>query len=215
MLSYIFFTACFFSFQMFDVRIHDFPDWGNAYLGMALMGAAATIMVTIIWEEMIFPVKAKPIEGGFVFRNHRTKLKTQVLLYLAIPAILAIVYNLHEVNTFHFIIWSVVCLAPPIVEKLFSGIKNYNDFLKLTKKQIEYKNNEKEGVFETKDVRDMAIVLCDDKVTKKLKLTLANNEQVDIDLHEMELDPFYDTIDTFVNDNYKSLLKDGQTKMAS
>lgn len=210
MLAYIFFIACFFSFQMFGVRFHDFPNWGNAYWGMALMGAAATLMVTIVWEDMVFPVKEKKIDGGLEFRNHQTKLNTLILLYLAIPVILAIIYNLHEVDTFHFSIWSAVCLVPPVVGKLFSGVKNYNDFLRLTTKEIQYKNNEKVGTFQIKDVRNLSIVLSDDKVDKKFILTLANNEQVDIDLHEMELDDFYESIDHFIASHYQSLLKDSQ-----
>lgn len=210
LLSYVFFIACFFSYQMLGVTFHDLLHWNTAYFGIFLMGVAATVMVLIVWEEMVFPIKANKVEGGWVFRNHRTKLKTQILLYSIIPVIVAFVYFTYDVNLLHFIIWSVVCLVPPVVEKLVSGVKNYNDFLRLTHNEIEYKNNEKEGIFETKEIQSIVLIEDGESITKKIHLELTNKEIVEIDLHEMELEAFYEAIDEYMVSQYKSLVTKSQ-----
>lgn len=207
LLSYVFFIACFFSYQMLGVTFHDLLHWNTAYFGIVLMGVAATVMVLIVWEEMVFPIRATKIKGGWEFRNHRTKLKTQILLYSIIPVIVCFVYFTYEVNHLHFIIWAIVCLVPPVVEKLVSGVKNYNDFLRLTHDRIEYKNNEKEGVFETKDIQSIQLIDDQDSIMKKFRLYFSNKEAVTIDLHEMELEAFYESIDDFITTEYAHLLK--------
>lgn len=207
LLSYIFFTACFFSYQMFGVSFKDLLGWHYAYVGMILIGLATSIMVLIVWEEMLFPVKAHKVKGGLIFRNHQTKLKTQILLYCAIPAILVFIYLQFEVRLFQFIVWSLICTVPPVVEKLVSGVNNFNDYLQLTSKNIEYKNNEKEGIYEIKDLQHIIIHNDADLVTKKIELLLKTNETVVIDLHEMELDAFYNSIDNYVTNKYHNLVK--------
>ncbi len=208
LLSYIFLTACFFSYQMFGVSFRDLTEWHKAYLGMVLTGLAVSIMVLIVWEEMLFPVKAHKVKGGLIFRNHQTKLLTQLLLYAIIPVLLAIIYFEFKVDTFHFVIWVIVCMVPPIVEKIVSGLNNFNDYLKLTSTQIEYKNNEKEGCFDIINIQGIAILNDKDGITKIIQLLLKNNETVLIDLHEMELDAYYESIDNFIMVKYKTLLKD-------
>ncbi len=109
-------------------------------------------MVLILWEEFLFPIQIKPAENGVIFRNHRTKLKTQLLIYSPPPPL---------PDTHHFCIClsqlrgarhtlyhlGNVCCILPVVLKLLSGINNYNDFLKLTLDSIEYKNNKRNGCF--------------------------------------------------------------------
>lgn len=208
LLSYIFLTTCFFSYQMFGVSFKELLHWQKVYIGMFLTGAAVSIMVAIVWEEMLFSIKAIKVNGGMVFRNHRTKLKTQIFLYSLIPAIFCFIYFNFEVNLTHFCVWAAICMIPPVVEKIVSGINNYNDFLKLTRNDIAYKNNEKEGSFDTKDVQNITIIDDTKKIEKKILLQFRNKDLVTIDLHEMELDAFYDSIDKFIKSEYKHLLTD-------
>lgn len=193
---------------MFGVSFKDLLGWHYAYLGMILIGLATSVMVLIVWEEMLFPVKAHKVKGGLIFRNHQTKLKTQILLYCAIPVIFVFIYFQYEVKLFQFIVWALICAVPPVVEKLVSGVNNFNDYLQLTSKNIEYKNNEKEGKFEISDLQHVAIHNEADLISKKIELLLKTNETVVIDLHEMELDAFYNSIDNFINKKYHHLLKD-------
>jgi len=207
-LILIFIFSYLLSHQIFDVRVHELKENKHVYYGMFLVSIAVVTMVLIMWEEILFPIKIKEIEGGgMIFRNHRTKLKVQLLIYLTIPAIFTFIYLEYEVNHVRFIIWAAVCMIPPVIEKIFSGINNYNDYLKLTYKKIEYKNNEKEGSFKLGELQHVAIVEDERKVIHKIELLLKNNDTVFIDLDEMELDDFYDSIDTFINTHYKQLLK--------
>ena len=179
----------------------------NLYFGMLLVSTAVIIMVIVLWEELLFPVKVKPEQGEVVFRNHRTKLKIQVLIYFTIPVIFAFIYFNYEVNHVRFIIWAAIGTIVPVAAKLISGIKNYNDFLKLTETIIEYKNNEKVGSFDLKQVQHLTLIKDERKVLHKLQLSLTNNNSVIIDLDEMELDAFCDTIDQYITIHYKSLIK--------
>ncbi|HTJ49706.1 MAG TPA: hypothetical protein VL443_09655 [Cyclobacteriaceae bacterium] len=179
----------------------------NLYVGMLLVSIAVIIMVIVLWEELLFPVKVKPEQGEVVFRNHRTKLKIQVLIYFTIPVIFAFIYFNYEVNHIRFIIWTAIGTILPVAAKLISGIKNYNDFLKLTETVIEYKNNEKVGSFEVKQVQHITLIKDERNVLHKLQLSLANSNSVIIDLDEMELDAFCDTIDQYITIHYKSLIK--------
>ena len=179
----------------------------NLYVGMLLVSIAVIIMVIVLWEELLFPVKVKPEQGEVVFRNHRTKLKIQVLIYFTIPVIFAFIYLNYEVNHIRFIIWTAIGTILPVAAKLISGIKNYNDFLKLTETVIEYKNNEKVGSFEVKQVQHITLIKDERNVLHKLQLSLANSNSVIIDLDEMELDAFCDTIDQYISIHYKSLIK--------
>jgi hypothetical protein len=142
------------------------------------------------------------VNGGILFRNHRTKLLTQGLIYLSIPAIYTFIYMEFEVNHIRFFIWALICTVAPILEKLASGINNYNDFLRLTDEEIEYKNNEKEGLFKTQDIYQIAIIK-EGVSVKKLQLIFKNSEKEIIDLDEMELDAFYESIYKYVTTHYK------------
>jgi glutaredoxin-related protein len=164
-------------------------------------------MILILWEEILFPIKIKSEDGGVVFRNHRTKLNNQVLIYLAIPAIFIFVYLEYAVNHVYFFVWAAVCIISPVAGKIISGIKNYNDFLKLTDQKIEYKNNRETGVFALKDISGIKLIKDESKVLHKVELVLAGNKQVMIDLDEMELDAFYVAINEYISVHYKGLLK--------
>ena len=113
----------------------------------------------------------------------------------------------YAVNPLPFFFWAAVCVAAPVVGKLISGINNYNDFLKLTDDSIDYKNNKKEGSFGLKDIVSIVLVKDEGDVLHKVQLNLANGSSEIIDLDEMELEDYYQTIDEFIADKYKSLIK--------
>jgi hypothetical protein len=198
--------ACFLSHQIFDVPIHALNKNKNVYFGMFLVSIAVINMVLILWEQILFPIRVKEVDGGMVFRNHSTKLITQVLIYSTIPAIFVFIYLNYDIKPIRFGIWAAVCIIPPVIEKIVSGINNYNDFLKLTNETIEYKNNEKEGAFKIGDIQSLAILQDDRKIIEKLQLTFTNKDSVTIDLDEMELDAFYDSINSYIKAHYIHLL---------
>lgn len=179
----------------------------NIYFADVLVGFAVLVMVLILWEEILFPVKIKPEDDGLIFRNHRTKLMIQVLIYLTIPIIIVFLYFTFEVNPIRFWIWAGACLSLPVVGKLISGINNYNDYLKLTDDFIEYKNNQKEGRFYLKEIENIVLIKDSSKVLHKLKLELNTTNNVLIDLDEMEIEVFYQAIDEYISHHYKELVK--------
>jgi len=179
----------------------------NLYLGMSLVSAAVVIMVMVLWEELFFPVKIKSEQGGVIFRNHGTKLKIQVLIYCSIPVIFGFIYLNYEVNQIRFIIWAGIGTILPVAAKLISGINNYNDFLKLTDATITYKNNKKVGSFDLNQIQQITLIKDERNVLHKLQLLMTNSNAVTIDLDEMELDAFVDTIDEYITLHYNSLLK--------
>jgi hypothetical protein len=201
-LILVFIISFFLSHQIFEVPFSDLHENKNVYFGMFLVGSAVIIMFLVIWEEILFPIKIREVNGGILFRNHRTKLLTQGLIYLSIPAIYTFIYMEFEVNHIRFFIWALICTVAPILEKLASGINNYNDFLRLTDEEIEYKNNEKEGLFKTQDIYQIAIIK-EGVSVKKLQLIFKNSEKEIIDLDEMELDAFYESIYKYVTTHYK------------
>lgn len=207
LLLLIFTLSFFLSHQIFEVRGRDLDEGMNVYFGAFLVSSAVVIMLLILWEEFLFPIKVKPIPGGELFRNHRTKLKKQMLFYCAIPVIFCFIYLNYEVNQLRFFIWAAICIIAPVSGKLISGINNYNDFLKLTNDEIGYKNNKKEGTFEMKNIQQITLIKDDRNILHKIQLLTASNNQVTIDLDEMELEDFYQAIDHFIKVNYKSLLK--------
>jgi hypothetical protein len=207
-LILIFVISGLLSHQIFEVPFHELEDNKSVYFGMLLVGIAVVITLLILWEEILFPIKIKQVPGGMVFRNHGSKLKTQLLIYLSIPAIFGFIYLEYDVNHLRFIIWASVCIGAPILEKIASGINNYNDFLELTNEKIEYKDNEKEGSFETKNIRNITIIKDERDIIAKIQLLFTNNNNVTIDLDQMELDAFYDSIYNFITTNYKHLLKE-------
>ena len=206
LLLLIFVIAVFLSPQLFDVPLHHLHQYQAIGLGMFLVSIAPIIMVLIMWEEILFPIKLKAVTGGTIFRNHRTKLKTQLFIYFTIPTIFIYVFIEYEVHLVRYIIWTVACTLPPILEKIASGITNFNDFLRLTDEEIEYKNNEKVGCFKTADLENIAIKRDSRKVLEKLELKFKNGEEVIIDLDEMELEAFYRSIIRFIKAHYKHLL---------
>ena len=206
-LLLIFALSFFLAFQIFDIKGPELNEGRNIYPGIVLVSVAVIIMVLVLWEEFLFPVKVKPENGGLVFRNHRNKLKTQLLIYLLIPVIFVFVYTEYEVNLIRFLVWATICIVAPVAGKLISGIKNYNDFLKLNDDSIEYKNNEKAGIYSLKDIHHIDLIKDDRNVLHKIQLALTNNSQVIIDLDEMELDVFIVAIDKLMTTRYKNLLK--------
>ncbi|MBO9700373.1 MAG: heavy metal transporter [Sporocytophaga sp.] len=204
-LLLIFIFSTFLSHQIFDVPFLEIRN-SNVYPGMILVGVAVIIMVLIIWEEFLFPIKIKEVNNEIVFRNRRNKLKTQVFIYLFIPAIFGFIYFEYEINHIRFFLWAAVCIIAPVVEKLASGINNYNDFLKLANDSIEFRNNKKVGLIKLKDVLNFNLVKDDHGVIKKIQLLKLNNEEVIIDLDEMELEAFYDTINSYIASHYQHML---------
>lgn len=173
-----------------------------------MVGSAVVIMMLVLWEEFLFPIHVRLDGDTVVFRNHRTKLKKQALIFCLIPVIFSAVYTLYAVNLLGFIIWAAICIISPIAGKLISGIKNYNDFLKLTDDSIEYKNNEREGVYGLKHVQEILLIKDEAKVLHKIQLILSGGQPVLIDLDEMEIEAFYVSIDEYLNQHYKNLVKE-------
>jgi hypothetical protein len=206
-LALVFIIACLLSHQIFNVPFHDLDRNKNIYFGMLLVGAAVIIMLLIIWEEILFPIKVIEVNGGMIFRNHRTKLITQLLIYCSIPAIFGFIYFEYEVNQIRFFIWAAVCMVAPVLEKIASGLNNYNDYLKLTDKKIEFKDNEREGTFETQELQSITILKDERNIFHKIQLLSKNNDQIIIDLDKMELEAFYESINKFIETHYKNLLR--------
>jgi len=207
LLLLIFIFLGFLSHQIFDVSIHDIKKDHNHYVGMFLASTAAIIMVLIVWEEILFPVKIKVVDGGLLFRNHRTKLIVQLAMYCSIPLILTYIYFEYDVNHVRFFVWGGICMIMPIAEKLLSGVNNYKDFLKLTSKKIEYRNNDKVGIFDLEDIDHISLIRDEKNFMRKIQLFFKNNSSLIIDLDEMELEAFYDSIHKYITIRYKHLLK--------
>ncbi|MBS1681323.1 MAG: heavy metal transporter [Bacteroidetes bacterium] len=208
-LLLIFVLSLFLSSQLFDVPWRELLD-ARHFFAMSLVSTAVVIMAVILWEEILFPIKIVPTRDQVTFRNHQTKLKTQLIIYLAIPLIFGFIYFSYEVNHVRFFIWALVCLGAPIAGKLHSGIKNYNDFLKLTYHSISYKNNDAEGVFLLKDIQRITLIKDENKVLHKFMLLMEDTSEVTIDLDEMELEPFYESIDKAMYAHYKNLVTEVQ-----
>jgi hypothetical protein len=207
LLLLVFVIAAFLSHQIFEGRAALLNEGKNTYLGALMVASAVVIMMLVLWEEFLFPVHVKFEGKAVVFSNHRSKLKKQVLIFLLIPVIFAAVYTLYAVNLLGFIIWAGICIISPIAGKLISGLKNYNDFLKLTDETLEYKNNEQEGVYELKHVQQIVLMKDETNILHKIQLVLTNGQSVQIDLDEMEIDAFCVSIDEYFNAHYKDKVK--------
>ena len=201
-LLLIFVLSSFLSFEIFAVRWQEILEGSSPTFGMLLSGLAVVLMALILWEEFLFPVRFKPTENEIVFRNHATKLQTQILIYCVIPVIVGFIYWNYEVATIPFLIWAAICLISPVAGKLASGVPNYNDFLKLTSDTIEFKNNEKEGVLHVNDIQEIILIKDEANVLHKVQVQMLNNSLVMIDLDEMELDEYCHTIEKFVTGHY-------------
>ena len=206
LLLLIFLLSALISFEIFDARWHDVMEGQGPVQGMMLSGIAVVIVALILWEEFLFPVRIKSVEDQIVFRNHFTKLKTQVLIYCVIPVIVIFIYLNYEISPLAFFIWASVCLIVPIVGKFLSGIKNYNDFLKLTSDAIEYRNNKKAALMPVSEIIGIIMIRDDADVLYKVKVMMRNRTEVIIDLDEMELEAYYQTIDRFIMAHYDSLV---------
>jgi len=207
LLLLIFVLSLFFSYEIFQISgVH--PN-ERMYFGMVIVSTAIIIMLLVLWEEFLFPIHVKPIEGGLVFRNHRKKLKTQGLIYSSIPLIFTFVYYNYRINIIPFTVCAAICILAPVMGKLISGIKNYNDFLKLTDSFIEYKNNKKAGTFSLRDVQGIRLIKDSYDVLHKIQLTTASSGEVVIDLDEMELEAYYESINKFIISHFKTLVKVG------
>jgi hypothetical protein len=214
LLLLIFALGTFLSFEIFAARWHDIMEGRGPIAGMLLSGTAVVIMVVILWEEFFFPVRLKPMEDEIIFRNHFTKLKTQVLMYCAIPAIVVFNWVQYDVSLVPFFVWASICLISPVAGKLISGIKNYNDFLKLTNDTIEYKNNEKAGVLRVSDIQSMTLIKDEASVLHKIHVQMKDNSKVVIDLDEMELEAYFKAIDIFIQGHYQDLVTINSTASA-
>lgn len=206
LLLLIFVLSSFLSFEIFVIQWHELMEGEGPIVGMLLSGVAVVIMALILWEEFLFPVRILPTENEIVFRNHFTKLKSQVLIYCIIPAIAIFIYFNYAISPVPFFIWAAICLISP-AGKLISGINNYNDFLKLTNETIEYKNNKAGGVLKVGEIRKIMRIKDEDNVLHKIQVLMQNENQVTIDLDEMELDAYYHTIDEFIKGHYESLVR--------
>jgi hypothetical protein len=207
LLCLIFFLSTFLSFEIFNASWHTIIEGEGPIFGMVLSGMAIVIMALILWEEFLFPVRIKPLKNEIVFRNHFTKLKTQIAIYCAIPIIVLFIYFNYEVSPLAYFIWATICISAPVMGKLMSGIKNYNDFLKLTNETIEYKNNEKAGVLALKDIQEIIIIRDEVNTLHKIQVLMSNNRQVTIDLDEMELEAYLHTVENFIISHYRVVVK--------
>lgn len=210
LLLLIFVLSGFLSLQVFRQTWNDVLDGGSALLGMALMGIAVVIMVLILWEEFLFPIKVIPTRDVVQFKNHRTKLFTQLLIYLAIPAILALVYLNYELNVVRFVIWTAILMLFPVMVKLISGIRNYNDFLTLSYTAISYQNNEEKGSFPVNTIKQLVPVRDNNRVLHKIQVILQDDRAVMIDLDEMELEAYFEAIDQALAVHYRALLSENR-----
>jgi hypothetical protein len=208
LLLLIFSLSLFLSHQIFEISKPELNEGKSVYLGIVMVSSAVIIMLLVLWEEFLFPVKVKSEANGIIFRNHRNKLKTQLLIYCTIPIIFIFVYVEYEVNLIPFLVWAAICIIAPVAGKLISGLKNYNDYLKLSNDAIEYKNNEQGGVLHLKDIQHIKLVRDERNVLHKLQLLMTNNNQITIDLDEMELEVFITSIDKFMSTHYDNLVKD-------
>lgn len=206
LLLLIFLLSAFISFEIFTVSWRVIMTGEGPLLGMILSGMTEVSMSLILWEDFLFPIRIKPVEEEIVFRNHFTKLKTQVSIYCAIPAIIVFIYLNYEVSSVPFFIWAAVCLVAPVAGKLISGLRNYNDYLKLTNDEIVYRDNEKERVVPVSEIRSI-VLMRDDEMLSKLKVHMLNDTEVIIDLDQMELEAYLQTIEGFVRAHYNDLVK--------
>ncbi len=205
-LILIFGLSFFLSAQIFEVTFREILDGTPALFGMFLVSCAVLVMVLILWEEFLFPIRIRPSEKGVEFKNHRNKLRTQLLIYLAIPVIYVFVYIEYEVSIVRFLIGALINIAAPVVGRLSPGLKNYNDFLKLTNDAIVFKNNEKAAKLPLKMIQHITLVKDQRGVLHKLVVAMDGREVV-IDIDEMELEAYYSAIDRFVTLHYPELVR--------
>lgn len=208
LLLIIFAVSAFISHQIFEGKAARLNEGKNTYLGAVMVGSAVVIMMLVLWEEFLFPIHVKHDGDEVIFRNHRSKLVKQFLIFCLIPVIFVLIYKMYAVNIIRFSIWAAICIIFPIVGKLISGLKNYNDFLKLTDFTIEYKNNKKEGVYKHEKVQQILMIKDTGKVLHKIQLIMDDGQKVLIDLDEMEIEAYYAFIDEYLKKHYSELVKE-------
>lgn len=202
----IFGVVFFLADQLFEKKQPHLDGFIDLNFGKSLVSVAVIVMALIMWEEILFHVHIKPVGDGLIFRNHGTKLKFQGVIYLIIPAIIVFLYLNYEVSAFRFFSWAAVVALLPVAGKLMSGIKNYNDFLKLTGTSIQYKNNQLEGTYALSDISSIRLIKDEGKVLHKISLERTAGDSITIDLDEMELEDFYESINEYITEHYAHLL---------
>lgn len=205
-LSFVFLVSCFLAYDIFYIPFNHAVRRSLPYGGIFLVAAAVVIAMLVIWEELLFAVAVKHNTEILKVRNHRTKLLIQAVIYPVIPLLFFLVYKYYNIRMTHFYIWLAVCALVPLVVKIFSGFKNFNDFLKLSSTEIDYKNNAKQGKYDVAKLSFITLVKDNDHILTKLILGLKDSE-LTIDLDEMELEDYYDSIEEFVKRTYKNLLR--------
>lgn len=205
-LSFVFLVASFLAYDIFYIPFNHAVRRSLPYGGIFLIAGAVVIAMLVIWEELLFTVAVKTNIEILKVRNHRAKLLIQALLYPIIPLLFYFVYQYYNIRMTHFYIWLGFCTIVPIVVKIFSGFKNFHDFLILTAEEIEYKNNELEGKYKVSEITYITLVKDNDHILSKMILGLKDSELV-IDLDEMELEDYYENIQEFVKLKYKNLLR--------
>ena len=206
----IFALVFFLAGQLFDSHQSQEEGFICQYLDDFLVSVAVIIMVLILWEEILFPVTIRPEDGGLLFRNHKRKLIIQGLIYLWIPTIVVFLFLTYNVNEFRFFIWAGVVIILPIIGKLTSGINNYNDYLKLTPDLIEYKDNDLEGSFRLQELHQLCIHKDEHGDLHQLELKLHSSGSIFIQIHQMELEDFYEAIEEYIQKQYASLVSDNK-----
>jgi hypothetical protein len=66
--------------------------------------------------------------------------------------------------------------------------------------------NIKEGVLLVRNIREMVLQKDEAKVLHKVKVLTSDNREVIIDLDEMELEAYLETIELFIEGHYGSLI---------
>ncbi len=205
-ISVIFLVAFFLSNPIFNLSYRDPVERNIAYTGMLLIGIAAMLVTLIVWENLLFSVQLKKVEGGVRVSNHTRKNVIQALLYAAVLVIFLVVFLFYPVHQNHFQVCLGLFTIIPVGHKVISGIRNSNPFLKLTRSEIQFRNHRKRGRFELKKIQYIRIIKGAGNTISKLRLGIDDSE-VTIDLDEMHVNAFDDNISDYIRTNYTTLLK--------
>lgn len=205
-LSFVFLVSSFLAYDIFYIPFNHAVRRSLPYGGIFLIAGAVVIAMLVIWEELLFTVAVKHNAEILNVRNHRTKLIIQAAIYPIIPLLFFLVYKYYNIRMTHFYIWLAVCTVVPVAVKIFSGFKNFNDFLKLSATEIDYKNNEKEGKFNVANLTYISLVKDNDHILTKMILGM-DDTKLTIDLDEMELEDYYDNIEEFVKRTYRNIYR--------
>lgn len=205
-LILIFALVYFLAGQLFVNERSSFGSFEQIYLDNFLVSTAVLIMILILWEEVLFPVHVKRVNDGHLFHNHRTKLWFQAVLYLIIPVIVVFLFLNYEVNALRFFGWAFVVVVFPVVGKLMSGIRNYNDFLLISPTGLSFKDNDHEGTYDVSQIQKVALTKDESGALNELILHLNSGGQETIKLYQMELDDFIEHIEKYLKETFHSLM---------